>query len=253
VSEDLVLFEKSPDITTLTLNRPSVYNAVSFGMLERLRDILIDLERDLPRVVIVTGSGRGFCGGVDLKESREANREFAHRRVTLMHEVLSRLRRLPSPVVMAIDGVAAGLGCELAISGDIRVASPNARFGYPEPRVAVPSPAHHLVNLIGLARAQDMLLTARWVEAAEAHRWGLATRIADDPLAGAHEVAEGLLKLSPLSLRHTKGNIWVSIDEGAQASSAHHIEHVAAAADTQDRKEALAAFAEKREPRFTGQ
>ncbi|HLT19608.1 MAG TPA: enoyl-CoA hydratase/isomerase family protein [Thermomicrobiales bacterium] len=253
MSEDLVLFEKSPEISTLTLNRPHVYNAVSYAMLERLRDILSELESDLPRVVIVAANGKGFCGGVDLKESREADAAFANRRVTLMHEVLSRLRRLPSPVVMAIEGVAAGLGAELAISGDIRIASPSARFGYPEPRVAVPSPAHHLVNLIGLARAQEMLLTARWVEAEEARQWGLATRIADDPLAAAQEVAAELMKLSPLSLRHTKGNIWVAIDDGARASSEHHIEHVTAAADTADRKEALAAFAEKREPRFTGQ
>src|SRR5690606_21491073 len=110
-----------------------------------------------PRVVMLRAAASGFCSGVDLKESREATPEFARKRVTMMHTVLGKLRRMPVPVVAAIDGVALGLGCELAISADIRVASPGSSFGYPEPKVAVPSPAHHLVWLIGLARAQELL------------------------------------------------------------------------------------------------
>src|SRR5690606_17795208 len=109
--------------------------------------------------VVLAAAGKGFCGGVDLKESREADAAFASKRVTLMHEVLRRLRSLPAPLIVAMRGTAAGLGCELAISGDLRIVAPDARLGYPEPRVAVPSPAHHLTHLIGMARAQDMLLT----------------------------------------------------------------------------------------------
>jgi enoyl-CoA hydratase/carnithine racemase len=252
LSEALVLFDHQPDVAAITLNRPEAYNAVSFAMLECLRDISAALEDAPPRAVILSGAGRGFCGGVDLKESREADEAFARKRVTLMHDVLTRLRRIPSPLIVAVHGTAAGLGCELAISGDIRIASLDARFGYPEPRVAVPSPAHHLTRLIGLARAQEMLLTACWIDASEAAACGLATRIADDPLAAARTLAAELMKLSPLSLRHTKENIQIGLDAGAEAASAHHIEHVAAAASTSDRKEALAAFAEKREPRFRG-
>jgi enoyl-CoA hydratase/carnithine racemase len=249
---DLILLDRSPTTITITLNRPGVYNAVSYDVLEHLDHAIAELEREPPRAVILTGSEPGFCSGVDLKESREATPDFAGRRVTLMHDVLRRLRRLPCPVIAAINGVAAGLGCELAISGDLRIASPDARFGYPEPRVAVPSPAHHLRYLIGVARTQDMLLTARWVHANEALTWGLVQRVAGQPLEAARELAGELTSLSPISLTRTKENLLVSLTTGEEAARQHHIEHVTAAAGTRDRAEALAAFAQKREPRFTG-
>jgi enoyl-CoA hydratase/carnithine racemase len=247
-----VLFDHSSSVSTITLNRPAIYNAVNFAMLEALERIVGVLERETPRVVILTASEPGFCSGVDLKESREATSAFARKRVTLMHDVLRRFRYLLCPTIAAINGVAAGLGCELAISGDLRIASPEARLGYPEPRVAVPSPAHHLRQLIGVAHAQEMLLTARWVGASEALQWGLVTRVEERPLETAISVAEQLLRLSPISLARTKENLLISLDEGGEAAMRHHIQQVAAAADTQDRAEALAAFAEKREPRFAG-
>lgn len=247
-----VLLERENDVATITLSRPQYRNAVNRQTLQDLGAILEELERELPRVVILTGADPGFCSGIDLKENRESTAEYANQRVTLMHHVLRQLRRFPVPVILAINGVAVGLGCELAISGDLRIASPDARFAYLEPRVAVPSPAHHLVHLIGLSHAQDLLLTARWVDAEEALAIGMVTRIADQPLEAARELAAELIKLSPLSLTRTKENIWVSIDSSAEAASEHHIAGVTEAASTQDRVEALAAFAEKRDPRFTG-
>jgi enoyl-CoA hydratase/carnithine racemase len=239
-------------VATITLNRPAARNAINYPALELLEQELDTLADDPPQVVILRGTSPDFCSGIDLKESREATPEFANKRVTLMHRTLRKLRRFPAPVIVAVDGVAAGLGCELAISGDIRIAGQSARFSYPEPRVAVPSPAHHLVWLIGLARAQDMLLTARWIDAEEAERIGLATRVADDLDAAVETETERLLKLSPRSLTDTKANIWTAIDSGAEVASQHHIEGVTYAAGTADRREALAAFAEKREPKFRG-
>ena len=166
-----------------------------------------------------------------------------------MHRVLDKLRRFPSPVITAIDGVCAGLGTELAISGDLRVASPGSRFGYPGPRVAVPSPAHHLVALV---RAQDLLLTARWMGADEGERIGLVSRVADDVDIAARELAAEVAKLSPISLMLTKENMSLSIHAGVEAASRHHIDGVTSAAWTSGRAEALAAFAERREPSFTG-
>lgn len=250
--ERAILVERDRTIATITLNRPAARNAMNYLALELLEQELDALADDPPRVVILRGAAATFCSGIDLKESRESTPEFANRRVTLMHRVLRKLRRFPAPVIVAVDGVAAGLGCELAISGDIRIASRSARYSYPEPRVAVPSPAHHLVWLIGLARAQDMLLTARWLDADEAERFGVATRVADDLDAAVAAEIERLLTLSPRSLTDTKANIWRAIDDGAAAASEHHIEGVTYAAGTADRREALAAFAEKREPVFRG-
>lgn len=251
--ERAILMAREGMVATITLHRPASRNAMNYPALELMEQELDALAADPSRVVILRGTPPDFCSGIDLKESREATPEFANRRVTLMHRVLRKLRRFPAPVIVAVDGVAAGLGCELAISGDIRIAGRSARYSYPEPRVAVPSPAHHLVWLIGLARAQDMLLTARWLDAEEAERFGVATRIADDLDAAVKAETERLLKLSPRSLTDTKANIWTAIDAGAEAASQHHIGGVTHAAGTADRREALAAFAEKRDPVFRGE
>jgi len=239
-------------IVTWTLNRPAVRNAVNLALLERLDAELDALKQNPPRVLILGATAPGFCAGIDLKESHGATADFAHKRVALMHGVLDKLRRFPCPVITAIDGACAGLGAEIAISADLRVASPSSRIGYPEPRVAVPSPAFHLVALVGMARAQDLLLTARWVEAEEALRMGIFSRIAEDPDEAALALARQVAKLSPTSLTLTKHNIYLSLNQGVAAASHHHIDGVTSAAWTSDRAEALAAFAEKREPTFTG-
>jgi enoyl-CoA hydratase/carnithine racemase len=240
------------DIATLTLNRPRYRNAINLETLELLNAAADDIMANPPRAVVLRAASPGFCSGVDLKESREATPDFARARVTLMHDVLGKLRRMPVPIVAAIDGVAVGLGCELVISADIRLATVGSSFGYPEPRVAVPSPAHHLICLIGLARAQDMLLTARTVDAEEAASFGLVTRVVENVERSAQETARQIADLAPYSIAQTKANIAISIAPGAQESSAHHIGGVHHAATMADRREALAAFAEKRPPVFTG-
>jgi enoyl-CoA hydratase/carnithine racemase len=239
-------------VAELILDRPDSRNAINFAMLESLEAELDRLHADPPPLVILRATHPGFCAGIDLKESREASSDFVRIRVATMHRCLNKLRSLPSPVIGAINGVAVGLGCELAISADLRIVSPDARFSYPEPRVAVPSPTQHLVWLIGLARAQDMLLTARWIEAPEAEQIGLATHIAENLDGAVAELTHQILDLAPLSMRRTKENLWITMTEGIAAASQHHQDGVTEAADTEDRKEALRAFAEKRSPRFTG-
>lgn len=251
-SESSLLIEANGGIVTWTLNRPAVRNAVNLALLERLDAELDALKQNPPRVLILGATAPGFCAGIDLKESQGATVYFAHKRVALMHVVLDKLRRFPCPVITAINGACAGLGAEIAISGDLRVASPSSRIGYPEPRVAVPSPAFHLVALVGMARAQDLLLTARWVGAEEAMQFGIFNRIAEDVDDAAHALATEVAKLSPTSLTLTKENIYLGVRDGAAAASHHHIDGVTSAAWTTDRTEALAAFAEKREPKFTG-
>jgi enoyl-CoA hydratase/carnithine racemase len=239
-------------IAELVLDRPDSRNAINFAMLQTLEEHLNTLHANPPPLVILRAAEPGFCAGIDLKESREASSDFVRTRVSTMHRCLNKLRSLPSPVIGAINGVAVGLGCELAISADLRIASPDARFSYPEPRVAVPSPTQHLVWLIGLAKAQDMLLTARWIEAPEAEQFGLATHIAEDLDQAILELSDQILDLAPLSMRRTKENLWITMTKGIEAASQHHQDGVTEAADTEDRKEALRAFAEKRPPVFTG-
>jgi enoyl-CoA hydratase/carnithine racemase len=249
-AEAPLMVQTEDEVVTLTLNRPRSRNAVNFELLTLLEETLDRLTAEPPRIVVLKGAAPGFSSGIDLKESRETTQEFARRRVSLMHRVLRKLRLLPAPLIVACDGVTAGLGTELLISGDLRFATKTSRMSYPEPRVAVPSPAHRLVWLIGLTKAQDMLLTARWVDAEEAERIGLITRAVDDLDATVDETIEQLRGLSPLALAQTKENLWVSVQAGAEGAAAHHIAAVTLSATTADRREALAAFAEKRTPRY---
>lgn len=244
--------ERNGRVAELVIDRPESRNAINFAMLQALELYLDELHADPPPLVILRATDPGFCAGIDLKESREASSEFVRTRVSTMHRCLNKLRSLPAPVIGAINGVAVGLGCELAISADLRIASPDARFSYPEPRVAVPSPTQHLVWLIGLARAQDMLLTARWIEAPEAGQIGLATHVTEDLDGAVGELKHQILDLAPLSMRRTKENLWITMTEGIAAASQHHQDGVTEAAGTEDRREALRAFAEKRSPKFTG-
>lgn len=246
-------YERGTDVATLRLNRPRYRNAVNLETLQQLDRAANDLIANPPRVVVLSASAPGFCSGVDLKESQTATPEFARERVALMHTVLGKLRSMPIPIVAAIDGVAVGLGCEVVISADIRIASPASTFGYPEPKVAVPSPAHHLIWLVGLAKAQDLLLTARTIDAQEAAACGLITRIAENPEDAALETAHQIAELAPYSIAQTKANIAISLSPGVRESSEHHIGGVYHAATMSDRREALAAFAEKRKPVFTGE
>lgn len=249
---DHIRLERRDRVADLVIDRPEARNAINFEMLQQLELILNELHANPPRLVVLRAADPGFCAGIDLKESREASSDFVRTRVATMHRCLASLRSLPVPVIGAINGVAVGLGCELAISPDLRVVTPDTRFSYPEPRVAVPSPTSQLVWLIGLARAQDMLLTARWIEAEEAEQFGLATHIAENLDRAILELSDQILDLAPLSMRRTKENLWITMTEGIEAASRHHQNGVTEAADTEDRKEALRAFAEKRPPRFTG-
>lgn len=248
-----IIVSRSGDVATILLNRPAARNAVNFTMLQRLADEIDALRHTPPRVILLRAAAPGFCAGLDLKDPREADGAHVAVRVRLMHRVLRALRTFPAPIIAAVNGVAAGLGVELVISADIRLAAPDARLGYPEPRVAVPSPAGHLVALVGLARAQDMLLTARWIAADEAAAWGLITRVVEHPDQAAEDLAAELCRLSPLSLALTKENLWLAVEPGADLAMEHHIAGVARAAGTRDRREALAAFQERREPLFTGE
>src|SRR3712207_60924 len=123
-----IRLEWEGQIATITLDRPRYRNAVNLAMLAALERMIDALRAAPPRAVILRATAPGFCSGIDLKESLGATPEFALHRVTTMHRMLGKLRSLPVPVVAAIDGVCTGLGCELAISADIRLATATSRF-----------------------------------------------------------------------------------------------------------------------------
>ncbi len=246
-------------IACLTISRPEVMNCLSFPTLKRLRGLFHELALDLSvRAIVITGSGdKAFCAGADLKERKG----MAPGRVPLFVKNIRRtmddLANLPQPTIGAINGVAFGGGTELLLACDLRVAAPHAQLGLTETSLAIIPGAggtQRLPRLIGRARAKDLILTARRIDALEAERIGLVNRIAPAGrlMETALEIARQIADNGPVAVRAAKA----AIDQGCEQPLSEALETEARCYErtlpTADRLEALAAFAEKRKPRYEG-
>lgn len=256
---ELVRCERDGDIVTLTIDRPEVMNCMSFPTLKRLRSLFHELSQDLSvRAVLITGTGeRSFCAGADLKERRTMPAERVPLFVKNIRRTMDDLEALPQPTIGVVNGFAFGGGTELLLACDMRVAAPHAKLGLTEVSLAIIPGAggtQRLPRLIGKARAKDLILTARRLDAAEALEFGLVNRVAPEGklMATALELAAEIAKHGPVAVRAAKR----AVDEGCELSLAEGLAVEAACYEetlpTQDRLEALAAFAEKRPPKFTG-
>jgi enoyl-CoA hydratase/carnithine racemase len=235
-------------VAVLTLNRPERLNAISVDMLDRLFVALDDIEADDScRVVVMTGAGRGFCAGIDLREAAELMAtEAAAARGAGFARVAPRLRALPQPVVAAVNGPAVGAGFVLTLASDVRIAARSATFADGFVRVGLSACemgiSWLLARLIGASRAAEILLTGRTIDADEAERAGLVHRVVADgsALEFALELAEGMLAASPAGLRATKRAMWATLEtpdlEGAiELETRAQAETVAAMRGGEDR------------------
>jgi len=247
------------DLVWLTIERPEVMNCLSFPTLKRLRELCEELREDLSiRVVLVGGAGeRAFCAGADLKERKSMPVERVPDFVRNIRGVMDDFEALPQPTIAVVGGYCFGGGMELALACDLRVASPKANFGLTETSLAIIPGAggtQRLPRLIGKSRAKDLILTGRRFGAEEAANMGLVNRVsADGELeACAREVAESIAANGPIAVRAAKN----AIDAGLELAQAEGLKHEAKCYEqtlpTSDRLEALAAFAEKRKPKFQG-
>lgn len=243
----------------LTLNRPDRLNAVSRPMYEQLVDALDPERAGEVRAVVVTGAGRAFCVGADLRAHGEdpPDADTRARYVRLAQEANRRLRRFPSPVVAAVNGHAVGAGLELALSCDLVVVARNAKLRLPETALGTfvgGGVTATLPRRIGDARARELLLLCPFVMGEEAGRMGLANRVVDpdDVMATAMELAEELARRAPLSVRLAKE----LLDEAASLPLDEVLrreeEALLACMETADWQEGIDAFAERRPPRFRG-
>jgi enoyl-CoA hydratase/carnithine racemase len=256
---ELALCERDGDVVTITLNRPEVMNCLSFPALKRLRSLCDELRRDTSvRAILITGAGdKAFCAGADLKERKTMPPERVPVFVKNIRRLMDDVEALPQPTIALVNGVAFGGGTELLLACDLRIAAPHAQLGLTEVSLAIIPGAggtQRLPRLIGRARAKELILTARKIDAAEAERIGLVNRIAP---AGklrevGLEVARQIAANGPVAVRAAKR----AIDEGGDLPLSNGLEVEARCYDlvlpTQDRLEALAAFAEKRPPRYRG-
>jgi len=243
----------------LTLSRPEKRNAISPLMVDELLAALDLLEAHPVRVVIVSGEGRSFCSGMDLAALQDVAGQTHAQNLHDARRIASVFRRLwsfPKPLIAAVNGAAIAGGCGLATLCDFTLAAENATFGYTEVRVGF-MPA--LVSLflerqVGEKIARDLLLTGRVIDAQEAHKLGLVTRVvpSDQLLPAARELAATLIAYSPGSMAATKRLLVRSSEAEIEAGLELAISESAEIRSTDDFREGLAAFLEKRKPRWSG-
>lgn len=265
-SAGLLVETPAPGVSLLTLSRPSALNALTRELVGEINQTLDAIGRDSScRVVVITGAGRGFCSGQDMKAAEERNRSGGSGVVEKMmwqenfSGMARRIRAIPQPVIAAVNGVAVGAGMGIALAADIRIATPSARFLIAAVRIGLSAGetgiSYHLPRLIGTSRAIPLLLTGRPIEAEEAERIGLVTRIVgpDVLIACALEEAQAIMENSPFSIAQTKRIMWQTLD-APSLDAALEIENRTQilATMTEDYKEATRAFAERRPPLYSG-
>jgi 2-(1,2-epoxy-1,2-dihydrophenyl)acetyl-CoA isomerase len=257
-----ILFEIADSVATLTLNRPDKLNAFTDTMHAELRDALQRVRGDASvRALVITGAGRGFCAGQDLSE-RVMSGEVGDYDVGATLEanynpLVLGLRRLPIPVVCAVNGVAAGAGCNFALAADIVIAARSAKFIEAFSRIGLLPDAggtYALPRLVGLARAVALSMLAEPVSAEQAQAWGLIWRCVDDAAlaAQAGELARSLAAGPTQAYALIKQALYASADNSLEQQLALEARLQREAGRTADFKEGVRAFLEKRPARFSG-
>lgn len=256
---DLVQTKIDDKLALVTLNNPPV-NALSSSLLKELDGTLDDLaNNDDVRVVVVTGAGNNaFCAGADVNEMAGMKPEDATKQVALGHSVFQKIHTFPKPVIAGINNLCLGGGLELALACDMRFASDRARFGAPEVTLGlVPAwgGTQRLPRLVGMAKAKELIYTGQMINAQEAMRVGLINKVLPDgdEVRAAMDIAKRIsIKSSPLAVKLAKEAINNGLDVPLEDGLGLEVDAVAKLADSEDLKEGLTAFAEKRQPEFTG-
>jgi enoyl-CoA hydratase len=258
--ETLLLERHADHVLTVTLNRPNAANAMNTALGRDLLEVFSDIIADpaTARVVVLTGSGeRAFCAGADLKERQG----MTDAQWNAQHYVFERMIRAivdcPVPVIAAVNGAAFGGGCEIALGCDFIYASRTARFALTEVTLGIMPGAGGTQNLpraVGARRAKELIYSGRPFSAEEAHGWGLVNRLCE-PAALLPEtlaIAETIAANAPISIRQAKRAIDLGTQMSVADGMAFEIEAYHRMVGTEDRREGVRAFNEKRKPRFEG-
>jgi enoyl-CoA hydratase/carnithine racemase len=249
-----LILEQEEGFAIIRLNRPAALNALNNAMMDELSAVVAALDADpAVRAIILTGSERAFAAGADIKEM--ATKTFAEAVgedfITRNWEAVARCR---TPVIAAVAGFALGGGCELAMMCDIILAAETARFSQPEITLGIMPGAGGTQRPVGKAKAMEMILTGRMIDAAEAERSGLVSRVvpADRLMEEARTVAAAIARLSPLAVQMAKELVDAAFEAPLAQGVRQERRVFHAAFATEDQKEGMAAFIEKRKPVFKG-
>jgi enoyl-CoA hydratase/carnithine racemase len=252
----VVLERPKAGVSLLRLNRPEVHNALNMELRRTLVDHFRRLgEDEETRCIVVTGNGKSFAAGADLKEM--ADKGAAEMTRTGVRRMWKAIADCPKPVIAAVNGAALGGGCELAMHADIIVAAESAKFGQPEIRVGVMpggGGTQRLTRAVGKFHAMKILLTGEPVTAAEALQMGLASEIVPDgnALDRALELAGMIAEMPPLAAMQIKEAVLLGQDCSLEAALALERKYFDVLFDTRDQKEGMHAFIEKRKPTYEG-
>lgn len=254
-----LIYEKKENIGLLTINRPEKLNAISNELISELKKLLDEIENDGElRVLIITGAGdKAFVAGADIKELVDRDARLGRRISKERQEVFSRIENLPVPVIAAVNGYALGGGLELALACSIRICSEKAQFGAPEVKLGIipgDGGTQRLPRLVGLGRAMEMILTGDFIDAQEAYRIGLVNKVLpqEELMDKAMELAKKIASRPPLAVRFAKEAVNRSQEGDAASGFALESYLHALSCTTEDKKEGVSAFLEKRKGKFKG-
>lgn len=256
-----LLFDIRDSIARITLNRPDAANALNVDMAKDLMHAALQCDADpVIRAVIITGTGRMFCAGGDLKSFAAQGEKLAYHLkevTTYLHAAMSRFTRMNAPVIAAVNGTAAGAGMSLACACDLVLAAESAKFTMAYTRVGLTpdgSSTYFLPRIVGLKRALELTLTNRLLSAQEAQAWGIVTKVVPDAhlQAEADALAAQLAAGATSALGAAKRLLHSGWSETLETQMEHETQAIAARAHTADGREGVAAFLEKRAPQFTG-
>jgi enoyl-CoA hydratase len=258
--ETLALSEPARQVLQVTLNRPNVANAMNTQMGLDLLDVFTDLfaRPDAYRAVVVTGAGeRAFCAGGDLKERQGMSDETWQAQHLIFERMIRAVLEAPMPVIAAVNGVAYAGGCEISLGCDFIYAARTARFALTEVTIGIMPGAggtQTLPRAVGLRRAKEILLTGRPFTAEQAYEWGMVNRLCEpgSVVQDAVETATAIAGNAPISIRQAKRSMHYGVNMSLADGMLFEIEAYNRMVPTDDRREGIASFNEKRKPVFKG-
>ena len=257
---DFVKLELGDDgVGVLTIDRQDKLNALSPQVTEEIGQALLEIESESPRAIIVTGAGdRAFVAGADISVMNSMTPLEAKRFTEVGHAAMALLDRSTVPTIAAVNGFALGGGCELALACDIRIAAENALFGFPEVGLGIlpgMGGTQRLPRLIGPALAKELIFSGRRIDAAEAKEIGLVNRVVGqgEALNAARELAAEISANGPVAVRHAKAAANKAFDVDLISGLEYEADQFALLFATEDAREGMGAFVEKRKPQFKGE